>query len=458
MESSIFRRYDLRGRYPDDFTSADFEKIAQEFGKMFPEGSSLAVGFDARLSGPELELHACRGLEALGHLVHRLGMVPTPLCYFHVCVNNLDGAIMITSSHNPKDWNGAKLMREKAICLTWEDGIEELQDKAVSAQKEIQTSSSGSSVNVNSQDAYVQHVTSAMQVNSDLHVVVECSNGASGPILRRLLERLEVSFELVNDKPDGNFPAHEPDVFLEEVENIVANRILDVDADVGFAIDGDGDRLRMFDNHGEPIPNDMLTAWLAEQILKNHPGSTILHEVRTGLSVDKFIRELGGDVALCKSGHSYVMAELMRLYPKSYFAGELTGHYFYAENYFFDDALFALGKALEALSAKEKPISLLHNEFPKIEEIPTQKMEVPDAIKHQAVENLVPALAHLEGKASTLDGLRLDFDDAFILVRAKNTEAAIETRFQAETHNRLLALRKEVLGALEDILQQLDGS
>ncbi|MFW9917821.1 MAG: hypothetical protein ACFFGZ_19650, partial [Candidatus Thorarchaeota archaeon] len=375
MEPSIFRRYDLRGRYPDDFTSADFEKIAHEFGKMFPKGSSLAVGFDARLSGPELELHACRGLEAQGHLVHRLGMVPTPLCYFHVCINDLDGAIMITSSHNPKDWNGAKLMREKAICLTWEDGIEELRNKTISSQKEIQTSSLRSSVNVNSQDAYVQHVTSALKVNSDLQVVVECSNGASGPLLRRILDRLGVKSELVNDEPDGNFPAHEPDVFLEEVEKIVADRILDVDADVGFAIDGDGDRLRMFDNHGESVPNDMLTAWLAEQVLKSHPGSTILHEVRTGLSADKFIRDLGGDIAFCKSGHSYVMAELMRLYPKSYFAGELTGHYFYAENYFFDDALFALAKTLEALSAKGKSISLLRSEFPEIEEIPTQKIE-----------------------------------------------------------------------------------
>lgn len=455
MEPTIFRQYDLRGRYPDDFNSSDFEKIAREFGESFPEASSIGVGYDARLSGPELELRACRGLEASGHSVFRLGMIPTPLCYFAVCLKNLDGAIMITSSHNPKNWNGAKLMREKAICLTWEEGIRELRDNILSGQRSFSARQKGSSITLKCQNDYVKHIASKISLKSDLRVIVECSNGASGPLLRKVLERLRANFELVNEEPDGNFPAHEPDIFLNEVENIVSDRILNTNADIGFAIDGDGDRLRIFDDNGNSIPNDMLTGWLAEQVLRKHPGSTILHEVRTGLGVDKYIRNLGGKVALCKSGHSYVMAELMRLYPNSYFAGELTGHYFFASNYFFDDAIFALAKTLEALSMKDIPLSLLRQEFPVMEESPSQKIEVPDRIKHNAIKHLIQALADLGGKASTLDGLRLDFDDAFVLVRAKNTEAAIETRFQAETKARLASLEREVISTLENVLREM---
>ncbi|MFX0116756.1 MAG: phosphomannomutase/phosphoglucomutase [Candidatus Hodarchaeota archaeon] len=456
MEPTIFRRYDLRGRYPHDFNSSDFEIIAREFGKLFPEGSAIAVGYDARLSGPELEFSACKGLESCGHNVSRLGMIPTPICYFSVCTENLDGAIMITSSHNPKDWNGAKLMREKAICLTWENGIKDLRDKVISGQIEPSKRLNGSNAILDCHDAYIQHIASNVHVNSDLRVVVECSNGASGPILRRILKYLGISFDLINEEPDGSFPAHEPDVFLPEVEKIVGEHIIETSADVGFAIDGDGDRVRMFDNDGNPIPNDMLTGWLAEQVLEKHPGSTILHEVRTGLSVDKYIQDLGGNVALCKSGHSYVMAELMRLYPNSFFAGELTGHYFYADNYFFDDALFTLAKALEVLSIKDAPLTDLCHKFPVMEESPSQKIDAPDSIKHQVVERLIPALAHLGGRVSTLDGIRLDFDDSFVLVRAKNTEAAIETRFQAETKARLANLQREVLNVLEEVLKEMN--
>ncbi|MHA2233379.1 MAG: hypothetical protein ACXAB4_12925 [Candidatus Hodarchaeales archaeon] len=307
MEPTIFRQYDLRGRFPDDFSSSDFEKIAKKFGESFPEGSSIGVGYDARLSGPELELRTCRGLEAAGLSVFRLGMVPTPLCYFAVCSKNLDGAIMITSSHNPKNWNGAKLMREKAICLTWEKGIKELRDNLLSGQRYFSARQEGSSTTLKCHEDYVEHIASKLHIESDLSVIVECSSGASGPLLRKVLERLKTTFELVNEEPDGNFPAHEPDIFLNEVENVVHDRILDTSADVGFAIDGDGDRLRIFDDNGKAIPNDMLTGWLAEQVLRSHPGSTILHEVRTGLGVDKYIRNLGGKIALCKSGHSYVI-------------------------------------------------------------------------------------------------------------------------------------------------------
>ncbi len=456
MQSSVFRRYDLRGKVPDDFNSNDFYKIAQEFGLDFPEGAKIAIAYDARLTGPEFEQKACSGLESIGANVHRLGMVPSPVCYYYVCNEKIDGAIMITSSHNPKDWNGAKLMREKAICLTWEEGIKDLRDRLLNESRRDPKRTSGSSKTVQYVNDYVNHVISKNGIKNNLRIVVDCANGASGPAVRKILQSLDLNFEILNEIPDGNFPAHEPDVFLSEVEEVVAESILDSGANIGFAIDGDGDRLRMFDDHGVPVPNDMLTAWLAEQILQKHPGSTILHEVRTGLGADEYISSRGGEIAFCKSGHSYVMAELIRLYPKAHFAGELTGHYYFAENYFFDDALFALTKALEIPLILKKPLSKLRQEFPVMEETPTQKIVVSDSIKHQCVEELKKKIAHLGGKSTTIDGLRLDFGDAFALVRAKNTEAAIETRFQAKTRQRLEELQEEIINSLESLLKQMN--
>jgi len=161
MDPTIFRQYDIRGRFPGDFNSLDFEKIALTFGLTFSEESHIAVGYDARLSGPELENSACLGLEAAGIIVHQLGMIPTPLCYFYVCSENLDGAIMITSSHNPKDWNGAKLMREKAVCLTWEEGIKDLRDRVLEGREDTRKKPEGSKKIVDCQDAYFSSILKA---------------------------------------------------------------------------------------------------------------------------------------------------------------------------------------------------------------------------------------------------------------------------------------------------------
>ncbi|HEY6079471.1 MAG TPA: phosphomannomutase/phosphoglucomutase [Polyangiaceae bacterium] len=443
MGSHIFREYDIRGVAERDLTSDTAERIgrgvAELIGRASGKAPRIAVGRDCRLSGPRIHAALTAGLIRGGAQVVDVGVGPTPALYFGVHHLETDGGVMITGSHNPAPDNGFKIMIGRGSFFG--SAIQELRGLV---QGPALPDKPGGSITENSiDDAYVAKLSHGIKLGRKPKIVVDGGNGAAGPLGLRTFAALGLTPTALYCDMDGTFPNHHPDPTVPENLAALIERVRAEGADVGLAWDGDGDRLGVVDETGDIIWGDRLLALFAEPIIAAQPGATIIGDVKCSQTLFDHVAKLGGRPIMWKTGHSLIKTKMKEEHAAV--AGEMSGHFFFADRYFgYDDAIYAGLRLLELLTQQDRPLSHLLRALPTRHFTPELRADCPDAKKFEVIEQLRKELAD-RGSVNELDGVRVTYDDgAWALVRASNTGPVLVLRFEAPTEERLNAIRSDV--------------
>jgi phosphomannomutase/phosphoglucomutase len=456
MKSHIFREYDIRGHADRDLESGLVRGIGRGLAELLAEARGgagaagplrIAVGRDCRLSGPRLFEALSQGLVAGGAEVLDVGVGPTPLLYFAVHHLDADGGVMITGSHNPGADNGFKIMSGKASFFG--SAIQRL--RALVEGPALPALPGGRVHRAEIEDAYVSELANRVRIGGEpLKVVVDAGNGSAGPLGLRALRALGTDPIALFCDMDGTFPNHHPDPTVPENLYTLIERVKAESAHVGIAWDGDGDRLGVVDQSGEIVWGDRLLALFARPVLAERPGACIIGDVKCSQTLFDDIAKHGGRPIMWKTGHSLIKTKMKE--EGAAIAGEMSGHFFFADRYFgYDDAIYAALRLLEILAEKGATVGELLADLPARRYTPELRVDCPDDLKFAVVEGLRAALSG-EGEVNALDGLRITYPDgAWALVRASNTGPVLVLRFEAPSETRLLEIQSRVESVVERI-------
>lgn len=444
---TVLREYDIRGIIGKTLTTDDARAIGRGFGTMVVRGGGkkVAIGYDGRLSSPSLEAAAVEGLKSVGLHVVRIGLGPTPMLYFTARHLKLDAGMMITGSHNPPDYNGFKMMIGKAPFF----GSQILEIGKIAAAGDFEAGE-GSEETIDIQDAYVDRLVADYDGTRDLNVVWDNGNGAAGEILRRLVKKLPGKHTLLFDQIDGTFPNHHPDPTIPENLEDIIHKVAETKADLGIAFDGDADRIGAVDEQGRIVWGDQLVAIYSKDVLANHPGATIIADVKASQSLFDQIAKLGGKPLMWKTGHSLLKAKMAE--TNSPLAGEMSGHIFFADKYYgFDDALYC-GVRLLGIVSRLAALSALRDELPDMLNTPEVRFQVNEERKFAAVDEIKARVKAEEAaggaEVNDIDGVRVKNADGWWLLRASNTQDVLVARAEAFSPEGLERLK----GAIKDNL------
>jgi phosphomannomutase/phosphoglucomutase len=443
VHPSIFRAYDIRGIVDQTLTEETVYAIGRVLGSLaIEEGENcMAVGRDGRLSGPRLVAALCEGILATGCDVVDLGMVPTPLLYYATYVLNTKSGVMLTGSHNPPDYNGLKMMingetlAEQDIKTIYQRIIE---NKFLAGRGQL------SSLNI--VEKYISQVTQNLTLARPLKIVIDCGNGVAGSVAPALFKRLGCEVHELFCEVDGHFPNHHPDPSQTKNLQDLIHKVQDIQADIGLAFDGDGDRLGVVTNRGEVIWPDRQLMLFAKDVLARKPGAQIIYDVKCTHHLAKLIRDHGGIPLMWKTGHSLIKSKLAE--TQAALAGEMSGHLFFKDEWYgFDDAIYAGARLLRILAATEQTCSELFADIPNSINTPELKIDVDESEKSALIEQLILRANFDSAEQVTIDGLRVNFADGWGLVRSSNTAPCLVLRFEAES--------KEVLARIQAVFRDL---
>jgi phosphomannomutase len=446
VTASIFKAYDIRGIVPSTLNEAVAEHLGRAFGtEALKLGEkAVAVGRDGRVSGPSLVSSLIKGLRSTGVNVIDLGAVTTPMLYYVAATRGDVGChsgIQVTGSHNPKDYNGFKMvLAGRAI---YGDDIQGLRQRI---EAEDYASGNGNVTELNVLTEYTQRIVGDCKLARPLKIVVDSGNGIPGASAPGILRALGCEVTELYSEVDGDFPNHHPDP--SKPENLVdlIHAVKAQGADLGLAFDGDGDRLGVVTKEGHNIFPDRQIMLFARDVLSRVPGAPIIFDVKCSQRLAVAIKEAGGVPVMYKTGHSLVKAKLKEM--NSPFAGEMSGHIFFGERWYgFDDATYTAGRLLEILSKSADPSDVL-NALPT--SFSTPELNVPCAEgEHHAVIEKLRKTATFEGAVVTdIDGLRADYPDGFGLVRASNTTPVLVLRFEGQTPEALERIQKHFMAQI----------
>ncbi|MEG0316436.1 MAG: phosphomannomutase/phosphoglucomutase [Comamonas sp.] len=449
VAASIFKAYDIRGVVPSTLT----EEVARSIGRAFgvaalAEGERVvAVGRDGRISGPALSQALMEGLVDVGVEVINVGMCTTPMLYFAASTLCASG-IMVTGSHNPKDYNGFKMVLAGRAIYGAE--IQALRQTIEADNWTLQEGGSIRSANVLSD--YTARIVGDVKLSRPVKVVVDCGNGVAGATAPGIFRALGCEvLELFSDV-DGNFPNHHPDPSKPENLADVVKALQETDAELGLAFDGDGDRLGIVTKDGQTIYPDRQMMLFARDVLSRVPGGTILFDVKCTQRLAPVIREAGGAAEMYKTGHSLVKARMKEL--NSPLGGEMSGHIFFKERWYgFDDGTYAGSRLLEILSRESDPSAVL-NALPTSFSTPELNVACAEGEPHvltAQLQALAPDVFTAPAHISTIDGLRVDWPDGFGLIRASNTTPVLVLRFEGHTEEALARIQAQMLALLERV-------
>lgn len=464
FKEKIFREYDIRGVVGEEIDAELAWALGKAFGEVTlrdnpaPDGQTVVgVGYDCRLSGPQMREALCSGLLAAGVNVLDCGMGPTPQLYFSVFHKELQGGIQITASHNPGDQNGFKMMIGSRTLSG--EAIQELRrmslKEVASAHQKDDYSSTSTLSYFDARSAYIEELyhRSLPHVNKQrrIKVVVDGGNGVGGLVGPEVLRRLGCEVIEIFTEPDGRFPNHHPDPTVLENLKDLCETVVREGADLGIAWDGDADRIGVVDEKGNAIFGDMLLVILGRQLLKEVPQPIIIADVKCSDQLFSTLEREGARVVMAKTGHSLIKGKMKEL--GAHLAGEMSGHVFFSHRYYgFDDALHTAARLIEILSQTPQKMSELLHGIPQVYNTPEIRFDCADDIKFKVVEEAKKAFAKRE--VVTIDGLRVRFDEGWGLVRASNTQPALVLRFEAENE---LAL-KEYQELFDTTLKQIVAS
>ena len=446
FDPTSLREYDIRGIIGETLGADDARAIGRTFGSMLREadGSRVAVGYDGRVSSPMLEHALVEGLTASGCDVVRIGMGPTPMLYYAEASDaDVHGGIMITGSHNPSNYNGFKMVFQgrpffgadiqelgrRSAAGEWTDGAGEVEDRGV-------------------QDDYVARMLKALDgvdlsLLHSMRIGWDAGNGAAGPALEQLVEQLPGEHHVLYTDVDGEFPNHHPDPTVEanlvDLKALVANKGLDF----GIAFDGDGDRIGAIDGQGRVIWGDQLLMIYAEDLLSRRQGATIIADVKASSALYDHVAQCGGKPLMWKTGHSLIKSKMKE--TGSPLAGEMSGHVFFADDYYgYDDALYAGVRLMTAAARLGKSVTQLRTDMPQMINTPEMRFQVDEARKFAAIDEVKDRLSGTDADVNGTDGVRVNTADGWWLLRASNTQDVLVARAESDSEQGLERLMAQI--------------
>jgi len=447
LNPDIFKAYDIRGVYPNDIDEAAAKAIGAAFA-VYLGSREIAVGYDMRLSSPSLKAAFVEGVTEQGVDVTDYGMLSTDMMYFAVASGNHSGGAQITASHNPKQYNGMKLVREGAFPLSGEAGINDIRDLIANAEVPAPSSKRGVVTNRSTIDPYVEHVMSFIDptVIKPFNVVLDAGSGTAAIAGPRCFDRLPCRTTKLCFEIDGNFPNHEANPLIEENRRDITQEVIRQKADIGIAFDGDADRCFFIDGTGEFIAGDFVTALLAQAFLLKQPGSTIIYDLRASYAVKDIVTAHGGRALMNRVGHAFIKRRMRE--TNAVFGGEVTGHYYFRDNYYCDNGLIPALLMLELMSKHGKS---LHELLAPLREKYFISGEINTKLAHMdhvAAKLDVIAKKYADATQYRLDGLSVEYADWHFNVRPSNTEPLLRLNLEATTPEKMAAKRDEVLALI----------
>jgi phosphomannomutase len=447
LDPKVFKAYDVRGIHPSELDEAGAYAIGRAYVEQF-EPKRIAVGHDMRESSPGMAAAVMKGAADGGAEIKDIGLIGTEMLYFGVGDLDLDGGVMVTASHNPKEYTGMKIVRRGALPVGGDSGLLDIRDRALALSGHDRGQTPAMAEKVDIYPAFVDRVLSFVTVDDikPLHVVVDAGNGMAGAMLPPILERVPVDTLRCFFEPDGSFPNHEPNPLLEENREFIVGKVKEERADLGLAFDGDADRCFFVDDTGEFVPGDFVTALLAESMLEKEPGAKIIYDVRASWAVRDTVERLGGIPLINRVGHAFIKERMRK--EGALFAGEVSGHYYFRDFNQADSGTIPALLMLELVSRRGQPLSeilrSLRERYFLTGEINTP---VPDvALKLQELKEHFAG----QGEISHLDGISVAAEDWHMNVRPSNTEPLLRLNLEALDRGLMERKRNEALAVIRD--------
>ena len=450
ISESIFRENDIRGTYPEELNESVIKEIAKGIAKKcFQEDiTSIVVARDGRLSGESLLTTFCNAIAQYGIDVNNIGLATSPMLYFAAKKENSKSGIMITGSHNPKNYNGIKMViNDNSV-----SGSEIL--NLIKNDETLNDSSVGEITYSDIKEIYISEILKNIDTDiSELRVVIDCGNGAAGFVAPELFKRMGCDVIELYSEVDGNFPNHHPDPGkLENLEDIIS-KVKDKNADIGFAFDGDGDRVGLITNAGDMIFPDKQMMLFSEDILNNKKGS-IVFDVKCSNHLSNLISKNGGTPIMAPTGHFHIKKAIKK--NSALLGGEMSGHIFFNDKWYgFDDGPYAAARAAEILAKSNKSISEIFSDFPESFSTPELNITVTDENKFEIIDRFM-ANSNIDGDKILIDGLRVNFNDGWGLLRASNTTPKLVLRFEGDTEESMSRIQNEFISELSRICPEID--
>ena len=447
LNPAIFKAYDVRGMYPTEVN----EEAARAIGAGFVTylgAKRIAVGRDMRLSSPAVAGAFIEGALAQGADVVDLGMIPTDVLYYAVATEKLDGGVQVTASHNPKQYNGLKMVREQAAALSGDAGIGDIRDIIAGNHLPKPAARPGTVTSKRVLDGYIEHVMRFIDpaIVKPFRVVLDAGCGMGAAVAPHLFKRLPCHTTTLCFTIDGSFPTHEANPLLEENRADIVARVIEEKADIGIAWDGDADRCFFIDGSGEFISGDFITALLAQAFLLKEPGATVIYDLRASHAVKDVAAHYGGESFMNRVGHAFFKKRMRE--TGAIFGGEVTGHYYFRDNFFADNGFIPALLILELMSKEGKSLRDLLEPF-------RQRYFISGEINTKfSSMDLVPATLkaigarYTDGTQYDLDGLSVEYPDWHFNVRPSNTEPLLRLNLEAKTEADMIRRRDEVLALI----------
>lgn len=446
FHTTVLREYDIRGIIGETLGAEDARAIGRGFGTLLRRagGKLVAVGYDGRVSSPMLESALIEGLTSSGCDVRRVGMGPTPMLYYaEASAEEVDGGIQITGSHNPANYNGFKMVFQGRPFFG-----EDIQTIGRMAAAGDWDSGTGTVESRDVMDAYIARMVEALDgidkaSLAQLRIGWDAGNGAAGPALERLAAVLPGEHHLLYTEVDGNFPNHHPDPTVPENLADLQRLVADKKLDFGIAFDGDGDRIGAIDGEGRIIWGDQLLMIYAQDLLARRPGAQVIADVKASRALFDHVAELGGKPLMWKTGHSLIKSKMKQ--TGSPLAGEMSGHVFFADDYYgFDDALYAGIRLIAASARLGQSVTQLRGAMPAMLNTPELRFQVDESRKFAAIEEVKQRLAGTDAQVNDTDGVRVTTDDGWWLLRASNTQDVLVARAESYTQEGLERLLGQI--------------
>ena len=452
VNSQVFRAYDIRGIVGTELSDELIEKLGKAIGTKLQRNNlnSLNICRDGRLSGPHISKLFIKGVLSTGCDVYNLNLGPTPLLYYSTFKSSIRNGVMITGSHNPKDYNGFKIVFDQKPLSG--ESIIELKDLI---ENEDFISGKGKEIKTPMLEDYKKEIKAKIKLKKNLKVVLDCGNGAGGSVAPNLFKDLGIELIELYSDIDGNFPNHHPDPGNPKNLKDLINKVCEINADLGIALDGDADRLGVVDNLGRIIYPDQYMSILADHVLKGNPGRKVIYDVKCSSKLKESIIESKGIPVMARTGHSFIKDEIFN--QSAILGGEMSGHIFFNDDWYgFDDGIYSALRLIEIISESKNSSSEFFNKFPQLFNTPEINLSTTDDKKFEIIERLKKEFEFNGFEKVLIDGIRLENDTSWGLARASNTTPSLVFRFEGETEEalqKIIEVFQNALFAIDDKLE-----
>ena len=433
IPASIFRAYDIRGIAGQELTTQSVKRIGQAIGSEALDQNigSLLVGYDGRLSSPSLSIALIEGIQSSGCSVVSIGLVPTPLLYYATFTTDYTSGVMLTASHNPANYNGLKIVFNQTSLA--DNQIQTIRTRIENNQ--LRTGS-GEFTELEMGRSYIDEICSRVHLSKPLKIVIDCGNAVPGKIAPTLFRELGCNVHPIFCEIDGSFPNHHPDPTVPKNLVALASTVLQKNADIGVALDGDGDRVGLITNRGKFVDADRMLMLLVQSILPNYLGRAVVFDVKCSSKLAVLIEKFGGSPIMHRSGHSFMKQKIEE--TDAILGGEFAAHIFIRDNWFgFDDGFYVAARLLKIISESDTSSDEVFNQYVTGFSTSEIKVEVPEERKFLLMDRLLELASFPAAKLITLDGLRVEYTDGWGLIRVSNTSPALLLRFEADTRIRM---------------------